>query len=57
MRLERQGENVLQALLFRMSGQWNLSGTGALLESTGLGTILIDSGEEPAVEVEQEGVE
>ena len=53
MRLERQGENVLQALLFRMSEHWNFSGAGALLESKGLATILIDSGEEPAVKVEE----
>jgi hypothetical protein len=53
MRLERQGENVLQALLFRMSELWNFSGAGALLESKGLTTILIDSGEEPAVKVKE----
>ena len=44
---------MLQALLFRMSEHWNFSDAGALLESKGFATILIDSGEEPAVEAEE----
>ena len=45
--------NALDSLL-EASGDWNVVGTDALLESAGLGTIVLDFGDEAAVSVEKE---
>ena len=45
--------NALEPLLEGF-GNWNVIGTGALLESTGLGTIVLDVGVDATVSVEEE---